>query len=204
MNVVTITATYFLIFISVIHTTFCVTCWRHCWFGVWFNATDYIFVCISQHYYLMVWLRTSVGWEIRCLTLLVICSFINKWMKNASYLVQFTQYWWILSLYVPGGHGSHPSEFIQEISCSQMCIFIYSKDRSVISSDSPAALGWCPLPHSLMQLEHLSLAHRYPGLHSQTVSLLAVQFTFTCQFLPGAEDRTRPHQNTIWICSMWH
>lgn len=70
---------------------------------------------------------------------------------SGVHLVQFMQCWWILSLYIPGGHGSH----------------------------SPFPVGCSPLPHSLRQYKHLSVPHRYPCEHPQTVSLLAVQFSFT-------------------------
>lgn len=120
------------VYISVIHTAVCITVRPHGWFGMWFRATDHICRWTSRKNYLMV-RRTSVGWKIHLLKWLVKCGFISSEMflkgrsisettLKASYLVQFTQGWWILSLYIPGGHGSHLPKFIPERLCSQMHI----------------------------------------------------------------------------------
>lgn len=91
--------------------------------------------------------------------------------------------------------GLVPSK--KELAVSVILVININRLISYLCPDSLVELGCCPLPDSLMQRRHLSFAHRYPGIHSQTVLLLAVQFTFT-RILSGAEERraARHRQNT--------
>lgn len=97
------------------------------------------------------------------------------------------------------------------------CLNSYKKDRAVrcilvinikrlisyLYPDVPFAVGCCPLPHSLMQLEHLLFPHRNPCEHSQTVSLLGVHFSFT-RLPPGAEERSETSSKLLQYSSSIH